>query len=78
VINKAAILAELVELSGISKKDEEEFTRAEFAEAAGCLYEVGKRHLERMVQRGILSRRRLPVDGSSCWVYRKVEANDGS
>ncbi|GAG09402.1 unnamed protein product [marine sediment metagenome] len=77
-MDKAAILAELVELSGSAEMEPDEFTRAEFMEASGCQYEAAKRRLGILESKGVLTKRKLCVNGASCWVYRKVEANDGS
>ena len=55
MIDKQAILQEVVELSGVPAPVRDfEFTAAEYAEIAGCSTKTAKRRLDEMVKAGTL------------------------
>ena len=68
-----AVLAEIVELSGVPvPREPEEFTTREFAEFAQLSWNGASGRLEKLLEAGAVERRRGIVDNRQCWLYRKV------
>lgn len=73
-IGKAAILDEILELSGVARPVETgEFTAAEFAERGGISLTTARRRLQQLVNAGIVKERPATDSrGYRCKAYRKA------
>jgi predicted transcriptional regulator len=72
-IDKAAVLDELIALSGTSDIEQDEWTVNEYAARAACGYNRAQREIKRLLQTGVVTRRRAIADGRRVWAYRKTE-----
>jgi len=72
--DKAALLAEIVELTRVPEPEPDEFTIREFMEASEqtANYESARRRLERLIKQGVLQSRLVVVNGRTCRVYKKT------
>ena len=72
-MDKAAILAELVELTGPpAPVGDDEVTVADYTAAAHCSVWSARNRLDKLVMAGTMARRPAIQDGRPCVAYRKV------
>lgn len=72
-MSRAQILAEIAEAHGVRYQRPFEFTRHEFMEATGALYETASRTLRELVAAGTLRSARANVNGRQTLVYWRPE-----
>lgn len=71
---KAQLLAEIIALTAPPDPvGDQEFTVGEFAAAGHCGRKQAQDRLDRLVERGQLTRRQATQRGRPCWAYRKVQ-----
>jgi len=71
--DKSAILKEIVALSTLPNRQENDWTTIEYAEEARCARSTARRRLQRLVEKGVLQcEKRLGIGGGPVMAYWKV------
>lgn len=71
--DRARILAEIVEMSGMRNPPENSIGLKDFAESTGCSFATAKRRLQVLMDAGQLKGAKFLLDGRSQWRFWKAD-----
>ena len=75
MIDREAIIAEIVSMTNPAPQQPDEFTIAEYMEQGGAnCTDVARRRLNKLVDGGVLARRMTEVNGRRTLVYRRLRS----
>ena len=75
MIDKEAMLRELMALAKNDERAEDEFTRREFALANRVGYDQARHVLDKLIDKGVIEMRSAIVEGKTTMLYRRTAGN---